>query len=65
MLQSDLCDDSDTIVVKGTITVERLDDYVNVKKLALKNNATFISCISKINNTLTDNAENLDIVMSV
>ena len=65
MLQSDLCDDSDAIVVKGTITVERLDDYVNVKKLALKNNATFISCISKINNTLTDNAENLDIVMSV
>ena len=53
------------IAVKGTITVERLDDYVHIKKLALKNNATFISCISKINNTLTDNAENLDIVMSV
>ena len=28
-----------------------------------KNNAPFISCISKIDNTLIDNAENLDIVI--
>ena len=33
------------------------------KKLAFNNNAPFISCISKINNTLTDNAEDLHIVM--
>ena len=33
------------------------------KKLAFKNNAPFVSCISKINNTLTDNVEDLDIVM--
>ena len=33
------------------------------KKLAFKNNAPFISCFSKINNTLIDNAEDLDIVM--
>ena len=33
------------------------------KKLAFKNNAPFVSCISKNNNTLTDNAEDLDIVM--
>ena len=33
------------------------------KKLALRNNASFLSCISKINNTLIDNAEDLDIVM--
>ena len=33
------------------------------KKLAFKNNAPFISCSSKINNTLIDNAEDLDIVM--
>ena len=33
------------------------------KKLALKNNAPFTSCISKINNTFIDNAEYLDIVM--
>ena len=33
------------------------------KKLAFKNNAPFVSCISKINNTLIDNAEDLDVVM--
>ena len=31
--------------------------------MAFKNNAPFISCISKINNTLNDNADDLDIVM--
>ena len=29
------------------------------------NNAPFRSCISKINNTFTGNAENVDIVMSL
>ena len=33
------------------------------KKLALKNNTPYLSCISKINNTLIDNAEYIDIVM--
>ena len=33
------------------------------KKLAFKNNAPFVSCISKINNTLINNAEDLDILM--
>ena len=65
MLRSDLCDYSDAyIVVKGTIT---LDGAANASKrnksTAFKNNAPFISCISKINNTLIDNAEGLDIVM--
>ena len=32
-------------------------------KLALKNNAPFVSCISKINYTLADNAEDLDVNM--
>ena len=32
-------------------------------KLSFKNNAPLISCISKIDNTLIDNAEDLDIVM--
>ena len=32
-------------------------------KLALKNNALILSCISKINNALIDKAEYLDIVM--
>ena len=33
------------------------------RSLAFKNNAPFISCISKINGVLIDNAEDLDIVM--
>ena len=32
------------------------------KKLDFKSNAPIISCISKINNTLIDDAEDLDIV---
>ena len=36
------------------------------KNVAFKNNPPFISCISKINSTLIiDNAEDLDIVMSM
>ena len=64
MLQSDSCDYSDAyIIVKGTITVADPNDEVYDKKLALKNNAPFISYISKINNTLIVNVEELDIVM--
>ena len=65
MLKSDLCDYSDAyIVVKGTTIVEGIN-YTNKrnKKLIFKNNARFRSCISKINNTFIDNAEDLDIVM--
>ena len=66
MLRSDLCDYSDAyIVVKGTITVTKPNSVVYNKKIALKNNAPFVSCISKVNNTLIDNAEVLDIVMSM
>ena len=45
MLQSDLCDYSDTyIVVKGTITVRRPSNTDTFdKRLALNNNAPFIS----------------------
>ena len=65
MLQSDLCDYINTyIVVRGTITVEgaKNRDKHN-RSLVLKNNAPFFSCISKINDTLIDNAEELDNVM--
>ena len=31
--------------------------------MAFKNNAPFISCVSKINNILIDSSEHLDIVM--
>ena len=33
------------------------------KKLAFQNNVPFISCITKVHNTLTDNAEDLDTAM--
>ena len=64
MLRSDLCDYSDAyIVVKGKITVANPNNDAYDKKLAFKNNAPFTSCISKINNTLIDNAKDLDVVM--
>ena len=64
MLQSDLCDYSDAyIVIKGTITVTDPNNDASKQKVSFKNNALFISSISKINNTLIDNAEDLDIVM--
>ena len=64
MLKSDLCDYSDAyIVAEGTIAVKRPNNNAYDKKLAFKNNAPFNSCITKINNTLIDNAEDLHIVM--
>ena len=64
MLRSDLCDFSDTyIVVKRTITVTNSNNDAYDKKIASQNNAPFVSCISKINNTFIDNAEDLDIVI--
>ena len=69
MLRSDLCDYSDAyILVKGKITVTKgfnnnANNNAYGKKLALKNNVPFISCISKINGELIENAEDLDIVM--
>ena len=50
--------------VKGKIIVTNPNDNANFnKELTLKNNAPFISCISKINGELVENAEDLDIVM--
>ena len=64
MLRFDLCDYSDAyILVKGKITVTNPNNNAYDKKLVLKNNASFISCISKINGELIENAEDLDIVM--
>ena len=66
MLISDLCDYSDAyIVVKGTIdaaaAANKNDEAQNID--AFKNNASFKSCLSKINSTLIENAEDLDIGM--
>ena len=65
MLRSDLCNFSDAyIVVKGDITLEGHDNAKKRNKnLTFKNNAPFISCISKINGIKIDNAEDLDVVM--
>ena len=71
MLRSNLCDYADAyILVKGTITItgagdddaaKRLDER---KKCAIfKNCAPFTKCISRINNTDIDNAQDIDIVM--
>ena len=65
MFRSDLCDYSDAYVwVKGTITVTDPNNNANFdRRLTLKNKAPFISCISKINGELVENAEDLDIVI--
>ena len=64
MLRSDLCDFSDAhIVVIGKITAASADNDAYDKKLAFKNNAPFINCATKINNTLIDNEVDLDIVI--
>ena len=67
MLRSDLYDYSDAyIVVKGDITLTKINGrgIIDIRNrfLAFKNNAPFTNCISKINNVLIDNAEDLDIV---
>ena len=72
MLRSNLCDYSDGyILVKGTITVtapgvnnnaNNIRDKRN-RPLILKNNAPFVSCITRINIELIENADDLDIVM--
>ena len=65
MLRSNLYDYSDAcILVKGTITVagNNLRDRQN-RPLILKNIAPFISCITRINGELIEDADDLDIVM--
>ena len=74
MLRSNLCDYSDAyILVKGTITVmapgvnnnaNNIRDKRN-RPLILKNNAPFVSCITRINGELNEDADDLDIVMSM
>ena len=74
MLRSNLCDYSDAyILVKGTITVTapRVNNGANNirdkrnRPLILKNNAPFVSCITRINGELIEDADDLDIVMSM
>ena len=74
MLRSNLCNYSDAyILVKGTITVtapgvnndaNNIGDKRN-RPLIFKNNALFVSCITRINGELIENADGLDKVMSM
>ena len=70
MLRSDLCDYSDAyILVKGTATVNGVVNGAENeilrrnRPLVLKNNAPFVSCMTKINNEFIEDADDLDIVM--
>ena len=79
MLRSNLCNYSDAyILVKGTITLMAPganNDANNIRDkrnrpLTLKNNAPFVSCITRINGQLIngeliEDADDLDIVMPI
>ena len=74
MLRSNLCDYSDLyILVKVTITATALGanngaNNIRDKKnrlLILKNNAPFVLCITRINGELIEDADDLDVVMSM
>ena len=74
MLRSNLCDYSDVyILIKGTITVtapgvnngaNNIRDKRN-RPVILKNNVPFVSYITRINGELIEDADDLDIVMSM
>ena len=71
MLKSSLCDYSVAcILVKGTITIAGAGDDAAARQaderdkgLVFKNCAPFTNCISDINNTQVENAEDIHIVM--
>ena len=65
MLRSDLCDYVDAcIVVNGIITAAGNQPRNRQNRpVILKNNAPFFSCITRINNELIEDADELDIVM--
>ena len=71
MISSNLCDYSDPyILVKGTITVPNMaaaGAAVNNtnKQLLFKRCAPFTDCITKVKNTQVDDAQKIDIVMSM
>ena len=69
MLRSDLCDYADAyILVNGATTVTAPAGTNNIRDkknrpVILKNNAPFLSCITRINNEFIEDADDLDIVM--
>ena len=70
-MRSDLCDYVDAyVLVKGTVTVtanavaNNIRDKKN-RQLILKNNAPFVSYITRINGELIEDADDLDIVIAL
>ena len=70
MLNSSLCDYSDAYIpVKRTITVrnagvqDEANNATNKKVIFKKNSGPFTNCISRINNTQVDDADDIDLVM--
>ena len=64
ILRSSLCDYADAyILVKWTITITGAGDAII--GVIFKTFAPFIKCISEINDTDIDNAQDIDIVMSM
>ena len=60
VLKSNLCNYNDAyILVKGNITISRH----HVTQVAFKNYTLFIKCITKIDGTTIDDAEDLDLTM--
>ena len=65
MLRSDLCDHADAyVLIDGTIRVagNAPRDRQN-RPVILKNNAPFISCITRINGELIEDEDGLDVVV--
>ena len=71
MLKSSLCEYSGAyILIKGKITITGAGDDAAAKQaderkkgVAFKNCASFIICISEINNTQIDDCKDIDIIM--
>ena len=71
MLKSNLCDYADAyILVNGRVTITGAGDDAAARQaderdkgVTFKNCAPFTKCISRINNTDIDNAQDIDIVM--
>ena len=71
ILKSSFCDYADAhILVKGKITITWAGDAAAARQtnerskgVIFKNCAPFIKCISKVNGTEIDNAQNIDIVI--
>ena len=71
MLRSSLCDYADAyVLVQGTITITGAGDDASARRedkrnkdVIFKNCAPFTKCISKINDTEIDNAQDIDIVI--